>query len=335
MKKFCSILLAALLLISLCAFAQAEEAAALKAPTDFTFDPMTGAYSFNAVDENVSYYFIRFFEVKDGEISGEYISSSKRIRGGRTGEITGTIDLSDVAWGSYAVSLNSFAAAGSAFVSPDPVNIYANYGVGLPLERPEMLAMMSGNEVQFVIDWWSLDDYMYYEYLPYAKITFYSDEACTQEAYSDTVDLALLKNTLRKNPPGIIEIWGYTMTGGLHLYEPQGTPVEGGPVGSLSDSIYFTNDLYSYSTESMGIPAGTYYVTLQALSRDEYVLDSQVTPAIAVTLTDDAPAAEYTMAATELWHEPGQMDMPGVNPGLQKDRVDFALNQPTAGQLAE
>ena len=333
MKKTIFALVLALVLTSLCAFAMADNT--LTAPTDFKFDPMTGEYSFNAVDANVSYYFIRFFEVKNGEISGEYISSSKRIRGGKTGEITGVIDLSDVAWGSYAVSLNSFAAAGSDYVSPDPVNIYANYGVGLPLERPEMLAMMSGNEVQFVIDWWTLDDYMYYEYLPYAKLTFYADEACTNEVYTDTVDLALLKNTLRKNPPGIEEIWGYTMTGGLHLYEAQGTPVEGGPVGSLSSNIYFCFDLYSYTTESMGIPAGTYYVTLQALSRDSWVLDSQVTPAIAVTLTDDAPVAEYTMAATELWHEPGQMDMPGVNPGLQADRVDFAKNQPTSGALAE
>lgn len=333
MKKTFLALVLALVLTGLCAFAMADTA--LTAPTDFRFDPMTGAYSFNAVDANVSYYFIRFFEVKDGEISGEYISSSKRIRGGKIGEISGVIDLSDVAWGSYAVSLNSFAAAGSEFISPDPVNVFANYGVGLPLERPEMLAMISGNEVQFVIDWWSLDNYMYYEYLPYAKITFYADEACTNEVFSDTVDLALLKDTLRKNPPGIEEIWGYTMAGGLHLYEAQGTPVEGGPVGSLSTNLYFCYDLYAYSTESMGIPAGTYYVTLQAIARDTYVQDSKVTPAITVTLTDDAPVAEYTMAATELWHEPGQMDMPGVNPGLQTDRVDFALEQPTVGELVK
>lgn len=335
MKKIILAVAVALLMVGLCAFAAAEETKVLTAPTDFVFDPMTGDYSFNAVDENVSYYFIRFFEVKDGEISGEYISSSKRIRGGVTGEISGTIDLSDVAWGAYAVSLNSFAAAGSDFVSPDPVNIYADYGVGLPLERPEMLAMYSGNEVQFVIDWWTLDNYLYYEYLPYARFTFYADEACTEEVYSDTVDLALLKDTLRKNPPGIEEIWGYTLTGGLHLYEAQGTEVIGGPVGALSTDLYFCYDLYPYSTESMGIPAGTYYVTLQAISRDDSVLDSQVTPAIAVTLTDEAPVAEYEMAATELWHEPGQMDMPGVNPGLQTDRVDFALNQPTVGELAE
>ncbi|MBR5383275.1 MAG: hypothetical protein IK133_05575 [Clostridia bacterium] len=334
MKKIIIALLLVLSL-SLCLAALAEETKTLTAPTDFVFDPMTGEYSFNAVDENVSYYFIRFFEVKDGQISGEYISSSKRIRGGKTGTISGKISLDDVAWGNYAVSLNSFAAAGSDYVSPDPVNIFANYGVGLPLERPEMLAMVSGNEVQFVIDWWTLDNYMYYEYLPLAKITFYADEACTQEVYSDTVDLALLKNTLRKNPPGIEEIWGYTMTGGKHLYIHQGTEVIGGPVGSLSSDIYFCFDLYTYSTTSMGIPAGTYYVTLQALSKDDFVLDSQVTPAITITLTDEEPVAEYEMAATELWHEPGQMDMPGVNPGLQTDRVDFALNQPTVGQLAE
>ena len=334
MKKIFIALITVLLALGMCAVASAEETV-LVPPTDFVFDPATGNYSFNAVDENVSYYFIRFFEVKNGEISGEYISSSKRIRGGKTGEISGTIDLSDVAWGNYAVSLNSFAAAGSSFVSPEPINIYTVFGVGLPLERPEMLAMYSGNRVQFVIDWWTLDNYLYYEYLPYARFTFYADEACTQEVYSDTVDLALLKDTLRKNPPGIIEIWGYNMTKGDHLYVPVGTPVNGGPVGSLRSELYFCYDLYSYTTESMGIPAGTYYVTLQAISRDEYILNSQVTPAIAITLTDDAPVAEYGMAATELWKEPGQMDMPGVNPGLQTDRVDFAVNQPTVGILLD
>lgn len=334
MKKIIIALITALLALGMCAAATAEETV-LVPPTDFVFDPATGDYSFNAVDENVSYYFIRFFEVKDGEISGEYISSSKRIRGGRTGEISGTIDLSDVAWGNYAVSLNSFAAAGSNFVSPDPINIYTVFGVGLPLERPEMLAMYSGNRVQFVVDWWTLDNYLYYEYLPYARFTFYADEACTQEVYSDTVDLALLKDTLRKNPPGIIEIWGYNLSQGDHLYVPVGTPVSGGPVGSLSSNLYFCYDLYSYTTTSMGIPAGTYYVTLQAIARDEHILNSQVTPAIAITLTDDAPVAEYSMATTELWKEPGQMDMPGVNPGLQTDRVDFALNQPTVGILVD
>ena len=334
MKKIIITLILALLAVGLCACASAEETV-LTPPTDFVFDPATGNYSFNAVDENVSYYFIRFFAVENGEISGEYISSSKRIRGGRTGEISGTIDLSDVAWGNYAVSLNSFAAAGSNFVSPEPINIYAVFGVGLPLERPEMLAMYSGNRVQFVIDWWTLDNYLYYEYLPYAKFTFYADEACTQEVYSDTVDLALLKDTLRKNPPGIIEIWGYSVSKGDHLYKPVGTPVSGGPVGSLSTELYFCYDLYSFTTEAMGIPAGTYYVTLQAISRDDFILDSKITPAIAITLTDDEPTAEYGMATTELWKEPGQMDMPGVNPGLQTDRVDFALNQPTVGALVD
>ncbi len=334
MKKIFIALITVLLALGMCAVASAEETV-LVPPTDFVFDPATGYYSFNAVDENVSYYFIRFFEVKDGEISGEYISSSKRIRGGKTGEISGTIDLSDVAWGNYAVSLNSFAAAGSNYVSPEPINIFTVFGVGLPLERPEMLAMYSGNRVQFVIDWWTLDNYLYYEYLPYARFTFYADEACTQEVYSDTVDLALLKDTLRKNPPGMIEIWGYNMTKGDHLYVPVGTQVNGGPVGSLRSELYFCYDLYSYTTESMGIPAGTYYVTLQAIARDEYILDSKVTPAIAITLTDAMPTAEYSMASTELWKEPGQMDMPGVNPGLQTDRVDFALNQPTVGILVE
>ncbi len=339
MKKFISAILCLMLVLSCACFASAEEKT-LQAPTDFTFDPMTGNYSFVANDENMGYYFIRFYEMKDGEITGEYISSSKRIRGGKTGEITGTLDLSSVAWGEFAVSLCSFAPAGTDYVTPDPINIMCQFGVGLPLERPEMLAMYSGNTVQLVIDWWTLCDYRYNEYLPLMKFTFYSDAECTNEVLSDTVDLKDLAATMSKNPPGVIIIWGYHSEAAkdandLFLYKPDGyeekSGESGGSMGGGSlNPLYFIYDKYEYS-----LPAGTYYVTCQALSRDAYVLDSQVSTVLEITLTDDAPTAEFQQAKTALWTDPQQMDMPGANPGQQSDRVDCCLNQPVSGMLVQ
>lgn len=343
MKKLLAMLLCLLMAMGCLGAATAEESQTLLAPTDFTFDPATGDYAFTANDENMGYYFIRFYQVVDGKISGEYISSSKRIRGGTTGTITGTIDLSDVAWGAFAVSLTSYAPAGSAYENPEPINIMAQFGVGLPLERPEMLAMYSGNQVQLVIDWWTLSNYRYMEYLPYMTFRFYSDAECTDEVFSDTVDLETLKATMSKNPPGIIIIWGYHSEAAktdddLFLYVPDdydteaaaasaGNPWGGG--GSLNP-LYFRYDNYAYT-----LSAGTYYVTCQAIARDEYVLDSQVSTVLEITLTDDEPTAEFSQAKTELWEDPQQMDMPGSNPGQKPERVDSCMDQPVSGMLLD
>ncbi len=341
MKKLITAALCLMLALACVCIASADTQT-LQAPSDFKFDPSTGAYSFMANDENMGYYFIRFYEVENGQITGEYISSSKRIRGGKTGEISGTIDLSDVAWGEFAVSLCSFAPAGTDYVTPDPINIMCQFGVDLPLERPEMLAMYSGNTVQLVVDWWTLCDYRYNEYLPMMKFTFYADAECTNEVLSDTVDLKDLAATMSKNPPGIIIIWGYHAEAAktaddLFLYTADGydasasssnaNPFAGG--GTLNP-LYFIYDNYQYT-----LPAGTYYVTCQAISRDAYVKDSQVSTVLEITLTDDEPTSEFSQAKTELWTDPQQMDMPGANPGQQADRVDCCLNQPVSGALAD
>ena len=338
MKKLITLVLC-LMVILTCGCLASAEGQTLKAPTDFKFDPMTGEYSFTANDENMGYYFIRFYEMEDGKISGEYISSSKRIRGGKTGEISGALDMSSVAWGEFAVSLCSFAPAGTDYTTPDPINIMCQFGVGLPLERPEMLALYSGNKVQLVVDWWTLCDYRYNEYLPLMKFSFYSDADCTNEVMSETVDLKDLSATMGKNPPGLVVIWGYHSEAAkdandLFLYKTTeefvGDPNGGFFAPHALEPMYFIYDKYEYT-----LPAGTYYVTCQALSRDAYVKDSQVSTVLEITLTDDEPTSEYTEAKTELWIDPQQLDMPGANAGQQPDRVDCCLNQPASGMLVE
>ena len=66
MKKLIALLLCAFTVLGCALFAGAEENTTLTAPSDFTFDPATGNYSFVANDENMGYYFIRFYAVKDG-----------------------------------------------------------------------------------------------------------------------------------------------------------------------------------------------------------------------------------------------------------------------------
>lgn len=338
MKKLITLVLC-LMVVLTCGCLASAEGQTLQAPTDFKFDPMTGEYSFTANDENMGYYFIRFYGMENGEISGEYISSSKRIRGGKTGEITGTLDMSSVAWGEFAVSLCSFAPAGTDYVTPDPINIMCQFGVDLPLERPEMLALYSGNKVQLVVDWWTLCDYRYNEYLPLMKFSFYSDADCTNEVMSETVDLADLAATMSKNPPGLVIIWGYHSEAAkdandLFLYETTeefvGDPNAGFFAPHALEPMYFIYDKYEYT-----LPAGTYYVTCQALSRDSYVKDSQVSTVLEITLTDDEPTSAYAEAKTELWTDPQQLDMPGANAGQQPDRVDCCLDQPASGILVE
>ena len=92
-------------------------------------------------------------------------------------------------------------------------------------------------------------------------------------------------------------------------------------------------EYYTYTTSEQ-LPAGTYYVAVQALSKDEQILDSKVSSAMEIVLTDEEAAPdfsdEYSVAKTELWKDPQQMDMPGANPFQVPERVDLYSNQETA-----
>ena len=182
--------------------------------------------------------------------------------------------------------------------------------------------MTSGNQLELVVDWWTLCDYAFTQYMPEMKFTFYADAECTQEVQSETVDLQPLMDTLRKNPPGMIYIWGWSTSEGPHFYTITSD--------SNESTFAFKNDIYTYNLEP-----GTYYVTAQALSKDDYTKDSQVSTALEITLTDGECTEEYTAVTTELWTDPTLMDMPGANPGQQEDRVDTAAAQGISGLLLE
>lgn len=301
----------------------------LSAPTDFTFDPVTGEYSFNATDPNAGYYFIRVYPVEEsGEEAIDYAASSSRIPGGSTGTMTGTVELPSMGWGTFRAKLITFAASGSGYETPEAVTLMAEYGVGLTLERPEMLVMASGSQVELVMDWFTLSDYYDYEYMPEMKFTFYSDAACTNEVYSETVDLEELTATVYSHPMGYS--WGHSYSEpSLHYYEANGELTGFGPyVGS--QTYCFINNIYTYTLDP-----GTYYVTCQAISKLEYTNDSQPSTPVEFTLTEGEPTEDFTVGTTELWTDPPMSDIPSARSGARTDRVDFCGDQPIAAEIID
>lgn len=302
----------------------------LQAPSEFVIDPNTGEYSFQMTDERMGYYFIRIYHVdEEGNETGEYVVSSKRIKGGSTGEASGTLDLSAMPWGAYHINLVSFAPAGTDYSSPGAVTLKAHYGIGKTLERPEMMVITSGKQAEVIVDWYSLTNYLYYEYLPDMKFTFYSDAECTQEVMSDTVDLSVLPDGdgYEAIPPANGCAWGFAMNQGQHLYQVTAE----GEQERENVSFSFINDIFTYNLEP-----GTYYVTCQALSKDEYCLDSQVSTPVEIVLTEGESTEEFKTAKTELWTDPvyGFQRM-YTSAGVQENRADFAGGQEVYGEILD
>lgn len=158
--------------------------------------------------------------------------------GGNTGKMTGNVSLPAMGWGTFRVTLNSYPAAGSGLQRPEPSRVTAEYGVGLTLERPEMLAMVSGNQVELIMDWYTLSDYYTQEYLPEMKFTFYADPECQTEVRSETVDLEQLADTVYRHPMGYN--WGSSYSEPLPRYYHSNGELTGfGPIGLLLPVQYF------------------------------------------------------------------------------------------------
>lgn len=282
----------------------------LAAPTDFTVDPESGEFSFTGNDANMGYYFVRVFPVLNGVESDAYVSSSKRINGNQTGTLKGSFDAGTVGWGTYHIKLISYAAAGTGATAPDPVILTASYGVGGILERPEMLVLTDGSEVQFIIDHYTLSDYKAYQYLPTARYTVYSDAALTTEVVIEDFDLASI--TMDTHPTGAY-IWGYSMSGDYPL-------ING---ATLTPQVTLTD-----------LEPGTYYATVTAISNSpEVISDSQPSDAVEFTVTADAPDFNFETATTSLWQDPTVMGMPCAVSGTYTDRVDFGGTQTTSAEM--
>ena len=282
----------------------------LAAPTDFTVDPQSGEFSFTSNDENMGYYFVRVYPVLNGVESDAYVASSSRINGGKTGTMTGSYDAGTIGWGTYHIKLVSFAAAGTGATAPDAVILTADYGVGGVLERPEMLVITDGSEVQFIVDHYTLSDYKAYQYLPTARFTVYSDAELTTEVQSAEADLSAL--VMDTHPAGGY-IWEYDNSGNYPYFNGSTTFV---PEAVMDD-----------------LEPGTYYATCTAISDNAAISDSQPSEAVEFTITADAPDYNFTTATTSLWQDPAMMGVPCAIPGQHDDRVDFGGTQQTSAEM--
>lgn len=285
----------------------------LAAPTDFTFDPETGSYSFTNNDENTGYFFIRVFPVINGVEASQYVATSSRINGNTTGTLNGSLDVSTIGWGEYHVKLIPYAASGSGYDAPSATMLDAYYGVGGVMERPEMLAITDGSHLELTLDWYSLSDYKDYQYMPTIRYSVYSDAECTQLVESQEYDTS---NLVMDTHPAGAYIWEYGLDGYPYLNS------EGGVGYSLTPQATFT------------LEPGTYYVTCQALSIDDSrIAPSQVSDVIEVTITDEEPNGEFISATTSLWQDIPLMGVPSAAAGSYPDRVDFGQTQTTTATV--
>ena len=323
MKKALALLLTMLMLLS-CLSLASGEAETLSAPENFVFNTETGEFTFTSTDPNAGYYFVRIYGVAGGQEAVAYTASSKRINAGKGGEKSGKVDVSGLGWGQYNIKLITFAASGTGYQTPAPVVLSAFYGVGGRLTRPEQLVVADNNTVEITIDRFNLSDYKGLQYLPIVRVTLWADEALTQEAaHTDVVTGAIVSDT---HPTGAY-IWPYSLTTGHMNYGAQG----GMPGQEPTTQWYCLVPEASFTVEE----AGTYYVTAQALTDYEGIIESsQVSEAVAVELNTEAPDFEdFSIQTTSLWKDQPVMGMPTAPVDAAEGRVDAAQGQTTSSMI--
>lgn len=316
MKKLIALLLCVLTVMS-CAFcAFAEETETLTQPADFFFNTETGEFSFTMTDANAGYYFIRVYPVVNGVESDRYVASSRRINGKKTGEVSGSMDISGIGWGTYHIKLITFAPSGKSYQSPSPVILTADYGIGGKLERPELLVITDGNEVEVIVDWYTLSDYYTFQMLPVIQFRVYADEALTEVVAEGSTDLSPLGSEASMHPAGGVMWKNYTMYG-KHDY------IMG------NECNYTLNPDFTAM-----LSAGTYYVTAQAISGIDAIQSSEVSDVVAFTVTDEEPNGEFIAVTTSLWEDPKVMGvMNAIAGGTAEPRVDCGNAQVTSSAV--
>ena len=304
---------------------ESASGSALAAPTDLDIDFSTGDFTFTSNDEGVSYYFLRVYSYEDGVVGDEYIATSSRITGNTTGTLSGSLDLSDLGWSTYQFVLSGFAASGSDDEDPETIEIVYQLGVGGVMERPELMVLADGNTAEFYIDLYTLSDWNAYQVMPVVEFNIYSDADCTEVVATEQVDLSTLE-------PVAETVWSAGSTywtldsEATHLYLQ---PAEGDDSTTASGLVsqLVVDDL----------DAGTYYVTATALGTDDGLIsDSQVSDAVEFTVTADAATGDYTATYSSLWQDPNLTSFGAeATEGTYTDRVDYAVDQTTEGEVVE
>lgn len=308
-----------------------QSADTLAAPSDLTIDFGTGDFTFTANDADMGYYFLRVYPLVDGEQATEYVATSKRINGGSTGEIAGSLDLSGLSWSTYNFNLVSFAASGSEKEAPEAQTYTYQLGVGGVMERPEMMVLADGSQIDFYIDLFTLSDWNKLQRMPIVDFNVYSDAACTELVRTETVDLSDLAPVEAAGPWASGTNWA-TDAEALHKYlQPaEGGTQQMGPMSGPSEPVGLVSQAVLDDLEP-----GTYYVTATAKGTDDgKISDSQPSEAVEFSVTDATPTGEFTASKTSLWADPQLGGMGATaQEGTYPDRVDSALSQTTTGEL--
>lgn len=317
------------------ATATASADGTLAAPSDLSIDFATGDFTFQANDENMGSYYLRVYTNTDGEQGSEYVATSKRLKGGSTGEVSGNVDLSELAWGTYNFNIVSAATSGSGDTAPDPQVFTYQLGIGGTMERPEMMVLADGNEAEFYIDLYTLSDWNKMQRMPEVDFTIYSDAECTKEVKTVTVDLSDMAPQEASGPWASGTMWASDAEGTHKYLEPSAdASASAGPMASSgsSDPVALVSQAV---VDDLG--AGTYYVTATAKGdADAEISDSQASEAVEFTLTDAEPTGEFTATKTSMWADPeyGSMGLTAQE-GTYTDRVDFAGGQTTSGKVVD
>ena len=181
-------------------------------PTDFELDLETGDFTFTATDENVGYYFVRLYAVKDGVETGDQIASSERINGGSTGSMSGNIDLSGVTYGDFNANLYAYPASGTDYEIA--IKKYIANGIMGSMNRVGLQWMPYGMFVTMMRDEWgykgifltdsdggSGDAYNNPQVMLASRgimlsISLYVDDSATVAAYGDATSTPFGNNML-------------------------------------------------------------------------------------------------------------------------------------------
>lgn len=144
-----------------------------------TLDTNSGSFSFQGAS-GVDYYCVWVYGAdENGEAAGDYLAASKRLSG--EGEITGSVDLSALPFGSYVAKAIPFLESGAAQVSTPT----AQFSITGTLTTPEFKVSADGTEVTVSIDNNTMGTYYVSELFNQLTIRIYGPDGA--EIATDTI----------------------------------------------------------------------------------------------------------------------------------------------------
>lgn len=149
--------------------------------TDFRFDETSGDFSFEGQD-GISYYTVWVYTVdEEGNLGDSYVTASGRLTG--TGEISGNVDVSELAYGQYQAVLNAFAESGS---NPEPEKI--GFTVSGKLSTPEFMYTQDGTDVTITLFSDTLSTYNTKEMFTIIDVNIYGEDGALVKTETITKD---------------------------------------------------------------------------------------------------------------------------------------------------